>query len=64
MTDQSICDTVKQAHPHSQLVTEYTRDSGGYPHFGVEGWRLVFLTVGIIGFALVILTWVFAHDPC
>ena len=36
---------------------------GGYSPFGIEGWRVVFLTVGIISFALGILNYFFAHDP-
>lgn len=37
--------------------------SGGYRPFGIEGWRVVFLTVGIVSFALGILNYFFAHDP-
>lgn len=37
--------------------------SGGYTPFGIEGWRVVFLTIGIISFALGILNYFFAHDP-
>ncbi len=37
--------------------------AGGYTPFGIEGWRVVFLTVGIISFALGILNYFFAHDP-
>ena len=37
--------------------------SGGYRPFGIEGWRAVFLTVGIVSFALGILNYFFAHDP-
>ncbi len=37
--------------------------AGGYTPFGIEGWRVVFLTVGIVSFALGILNYFFAHDP-
>lgn len=37
--------------------------SGGYRPFGIEGWRVVFLTVGIVSFGLGILNYFFAHDP-
>ena len=37
--------------------------SGGYRPFGIEGWRVVFLTVGVVSFALGILNYFFAHDP-
>jgi len=37
--------------------------AGGYTPFGIEGWRVVFLTVGVVSFALGILNYFFAHDP-
>ncbi|DBA71660.1 TPA: hypothetical protein ACH3X2_001115 [Trebouxia sp. C0005] len=41
----------------------YATNQGGYTPFGIEGWRVVFLTVGVISFALGILNYFFAHDP-
>lgn len=37
--------------------------AGGYRPFGIDGWRIVFLTVGVISFLLGILNYFFAHDP-
>lgn len=37
--------------------------AGGYRPFGIDGWRIVFLTVGVASFLLGILNYFFAHDP-
>lgn len=37
--------------------------TGGYRPFGIDGWRIVFLTVGVVSFFLGILNYFFAHDP-
>lgn len=41
----------------------YATNQGGYNPFGIDGWRIVFLAVGIISFGLGILNYFFAHDP-
>ena len=49
---------------HTNYICYYSYyAAGGYRPFGIEGWRMVFLTVGLISFALGILNYIFAHDP-
>ncbi len=45
------------------LTRSVCMHAGGYTPFGIEGWRVVFLTVGVVSFALGILNYFFAHDP-
>eukprot|EP00891_Asterochloris_glomerata_P000173 jgi/Astpho2/173/e_gw1.00004.7.1_t len=45
------------------LGSLYATSIGGHHPLGIEGWRFVFLSVGIISFILGILNWCMAHDP-
>ena len=57
--------TIHTATPGPQLALQQCTLScaGGHHPLGIDGWRFVFLSVGIISFILGILNWCMAHDP-
>lgn len=57
--------SIHTAIPGPQLIPLQFAFScaGGHHPLGIEGWRFVFLSVGIISFILGILNWCMAHDP-